>query len=82
VLEDRSSVRLCEKCRLMTWLSASQNVPKGPLERTFRKDLNQPLQRKQGFSADSFYGRARCSPMLGANPKDLKANVEGRGVRL
>jgi len=23
-------------------------------------------ERKQGFSADPFYGRARCSPMLGS----------------
>jgi len=25
-----------------------------------------PQLRKQGFSADPFYGRVRCSPMLGS----------------
>jgi len=28
-------------------------------------------ERKQGLSADPFYGKARCSPMLG-DLKDLK----------
>ena len=32
------------------------------------KDFGDPLrsERKQGFSADPFYGRARCLPMLGS----------------
>jgi len=30
------------------------------------KNLKDHTLRKQGVSADPFYGRARCSPMLGS----------------